>query len=54
MMLRGFSDGSHIRAQQASQPAAARLSASGAFQPDFLGARHDHDFVHGNAARGSP
>ena len=32
----------------------ARISAAGAFRPDLLGARHDHDLLHGDAVRDRP
>ena len=52
MLLRGFADAIMMRSQQARRGRRrAGISAAGAFRPDLLGARHDHDLLHGDAVR---
>ena len=50
MLLRGFTDAIMMRSQQALAAGdRPRLSAARTFRPDFLGARHHHDLLHGDA-----
>ena len=52
LLLRGFIDALMMRSQLAiAAGGRARVPAARALRSDLLGARHDHDLLHGHAVR---